>query len=469
MGYEYTNRAVAKCDRQNRNSGVYTRTLFGQSIHENPVPVWTASRKRDPFVTLKDPVSGNKIGISKDMLSYGLVAFADPGGGKTNLLDIIVERLLVTQEDNDIMVILDTKGDYYREFGRRIPLHACPVIGAGEEYRQITGCHNIFAEIMPRGKDGRLVYTKDSDVDALDVSKQLFQKMNSETQPVFPAMAAQILAGVLIYFMRTYWRTDQKKLNNKELIGFLSGSTNAELKAVFEAAYMEDYRNCMDYIADKSHQTQGVNSYIGTILKEMFVGPFAESNPEKEFSMREIVTAPEKKVVFIEYDLKRGEALAPIYGVLIDRALANALGGRQEKRNNVYVILDEMLLLTQKLNHLSNAMNFGRSQGVKILCGLQNFSGAVDIYGEYGAKRMLSTFQNLIAFRVSDFDTRQFISNRFGLNYQNHSFSAQQNPVHIQREGHTVEDWDILSLNMGEAIVSLKGEKPFLFSMPKYQ
>ena len=317
MGYEYTNRAVAKCDRQNRNSGVYTRTLFGQSIHENPVPVWTASREQDPFVTLKDPVSGNKIGISKDMLSYGLVAFADPGGGKTNLLDIIVDRILVTQEDNDIMVILDTKGDYYREFGRRIPLHVCTVIGAGEEYRQITGCHNIFAEIMPRGQDGRLVYTKDSDVDALDISKQLFQKMNSETQPVFPAMAAQILAGVLIYFMRTYWRTDQKKLNNKELIGFLSGSTNAELKAVFEAAYMEDYRNCMDYIADKSHQTQGVNSYIGTILKEMFVGPFAESNPEKEFSMREIVTAPEKKVVFIEYDMKRGEALEPIYGVLI--------------------------------------------------------------------------------------------------------------------------------------------------------
>ncbi|MDD6231932.1 MAG: type IV secretion system DNA-binding domain-containing protein, partial [Frisingicoccus sp.] len=387
MGYEYTNRAVAKCDRQNRNSGVYTRTLFGQSIHENPVPVWTASREQDPFVTLKDPVSGKKIGIRKDMLSYGLVAFADPGGGKTNLLDIIVDRLLVTQGDNDIMVILDTKGDYYREFGRRIPEYARIVIGAGEEYRQITGCHNIFAEIMPRGQDGRLVYTKDSDVDALDISKQLFQKMNSETQPVFPAMAAQILAGVLIYFMRTYWRTDQKKLNNKELIGFLSGSTNAELKAVFGVAYMEDYRNCMDYIADKSHQTQGVNSYIGTILKEMFVGPFADSNSEKEFSMREIVTAPEKKVVFIEYDLKRGEALAPIYGVLIDRALANALGGRQEKRNNVYVILDEMLLLTQKLNHLSNAMNFGRSQGVKILCGLQNFSGAVDIYGEYGAKR----------------------------------------------------------------------------------
>ena len=133
MGYEYTNRAVAKQDRQNRNSGVYTRTLFGQSIHENPVPVWTASREHDPFVTLKDPVSGKKIGISKDMLSYGLVAFADPGGGKTNLLDIIVDQLLVTQEDNDIMVILDTKGDYYREFGRRIPEYARIVIGAGEE------------------------------------------------------------------------------------------------------------------------------------------------------------------------------------------------------------------------------------------------------------------------------------------------------------------------------------------------
>lgn len=67
------------------------------------------------------------------------------------------------------------------------------MIGTGEEYRAITGYHNIFAEIMPRGLDGKLVYTTDSDTDALDLATQLFSAMKSETQPIFTAMAEQIL------------------------------------------------------------------------------------------------------------------------------------------------------------------------------------------------------------------------------------------------------------------------------------
>lgn len=467
MSYDYNNKIASGSDNQNKNSRVYSRTIFGQSIRENPVPVWTADREHHPFITFRNAKSGKMIGISKNMLSYGLLTFADPGGGKTNLLNMVLARLLVTQDHNDIIIIFDTKGDYLREFGNLIPDNDQIVIGAGEEYSEITGYHNIFKEIMPCGQDGKLVYTEDSDIDAFDIAKQLFQKMGSEMQPVFPAMAEQIFAGILVYFMRTYWRSDQKKLNNRELITFLSASTNEELKAVFELNYMKDYHNCVNYIANKGNQTQGVNSYIGSILKEMFVGPFIECDPAREFSMWDIVSGSEKKVIFIEYDLKRGEALAPMNGVLIDRALANALGGRQIKRNNIYVLLDEMLLLP-KLNHLSNALNFGRTQGVKVMCGLQNIPGAVDIYGEAGAKRILASFQNIITFRVSDYDTRQFLISRMGTNYQNHSFASQQENVHIQREGHTVEDWDILSLRFGEAIVSLKSESPFLFTMPKY-
>ena len=57
---------------------------------------------------------------------------------------------------------------------------------------------------------------------------------------------------------------------------------------------------------------------------------------------------------------------------------------------------------------------------------------------------------------------------RLGTNYSNTSYSAQQENINIQREGHTVEDWDILGLKFGEAIVSLKNESPFFFTMPKY-
>lgn len=468
MPYNYGN-GIGMCrGNQNRNTGRYTETLFGQSIHDNPVPVWTADRAHSPFVDFQDTQNGSIIGLSKQKLSYGFLTIAEPGGGKTNLLNMITARLLETQQENDTLIIFDTKGDYFREFGSRIPENERIIIGTGEEYRDISGIPNIFAEIMPRGADGKLVYSNDTDADALQLAKQLFQNMNSELQPVFPAMAEQIVAGCLIYFARSYWRCSQEKLNNQDFIEFMCSSTNEELKAVFELDSMKDYRNCISYISGKSNQTQGVNSYIGTVLRELFIGPFAQHDPRREFSMREVVCNPGRKTVFIEYDLRRGDALAPMYGLLADSGLRNALGGHQTDRNHVYFIFDEMLLLP-KLQHLSNGLNFGRSQGVKVLCGLQNVSGLVDRYGQTGANSILASFQNIVAFRNSDSETRLFLMERMGRNYQNTSFSAQQENVHIQREGYTVEDWDILSLKMGQAIVSLKDESPFFFNIPKYQ
>lgn len=472
MAFNYRNTEVKQIGQgrqgnQDRNSGVYVNTLYGQDIHENPVPVWTADKSRDPFVAFQDAVNGKIIGLSKSDLLLGSLAVGPPGTGKTNLYNMILSRLLVTLGSNDVVIIFDTKGDYLAEFGSRIPARNRIVIGAGEEYRKDTAYYNIFAEVMPRGNDGRLVYTVDSDTDTMDICEQMFQQMNSEMQPVFPAMAEQVVAGVIIYFMRTYWRSDQSKLNNKELVNFLLGSTNDELMAVFQLDYMKDQRSCINYIGQKSNQTQGVNSYIGSVLRKMFIGPFAEANPAREFSMQGILRSKEAMVVFIEYDLKRGQALSPMYGIMIDRALANALGGRQADRKNVYILLDETLLLPRLL-HLSDGLNFGRGQKVSIMAGIQNIQGLIDTYGEAGAKNMLASFQTIFAFKLIDYDTRQFLINRLGENYQNISFSAQQKNVQAQRAGHTVEDWNLLGLKRGETVVTLANEKPFLFTMPKY-
>lgn len=455
-------------NRGKSHDGIYPKYIYGSSVRDHPVPVWTAERDHHPFVVFEDPKTRKKIGINKGLLSYAMLMLAEPGGGKTNLINMILAMLLATANGSDKIIIFDPKGDYFQEFGSRIPASKRIVIGAGAEYRNTTAYHNIFAEMMPRGRDGRLVYTHDSDLDALEKAKQLYTKMQSETQPVFPAMAEQIVAGCLIYFMRTYWQTDQKKLNNKAFIDFMNRSDNEQLKKIFALDYMQDYRSCIDYISGKSNTTQGVNSYVGSALRELFIGPFCESDPAREFSMREVIDDPGMKVVFVEYDLRRGETLTPMYGLLLDSALANALGGRSTTRSNVYVILDEMLQLP-KLNHLSNSMVLGRSQGIKIICGLQNVSGLADRYGEEGAKSVLASFQSIIGFHMSDYESRRFLMERLGVNFQNISFSAQQQNCNIQREGYTVEDWDILDLGLGDAIVKLKGEKPFLFTMPKYK
>ena len=103
-----------------------------------------------------------------------------------------------------------------------------------------------------------------------------------------------------------------------------------------------------------------------------------------------------------------------------------------------------------------------------MMCGLQNTCGLEEQYGEAGARNILSSFQNMVAFRANDYDTRRFVINRLGENYQNFSFSAQQANLNIQRAGHTVEDWNLLKLKNGEAVVSLAGEDPFLFTLPLY-
>ena len=468
MTYNFGQKRIGTGSNQKINNGMYTKTILGQSIEDTPVPVWTADRSRNPFVAFQNPKTQKIFGINKDMLAYGLIAIGAPGTGKTNFLNMTLDRMLATMQPTDIIIIFDTKGDYLETCGSRIPDSDKIVIGNCEAYRRVTFYHNIFAEVMPRGKDGKLVYTPESDEDALNLCEQLFQSMNSETQPIFPTMAEQVVAAVMVYFMRTYWRKDQSKLNNKEFINFFTHSTNDDLKKVFELEYMSDQHSCIDYISGKGNQTQGVNSYVGSVLKKMFVGPFAQADPAREFSMRDIIYSGKKKVVFIEYDLCKGKLLAPMYGLLIDRAFANALGGRQKTKTNKYFLLDEMLLLP-KIEHMFDSLNFGRSLGVKVMCGLQNICGLEEQYGEAGAKNILSSFQNMIAFRTNDYDTRQFVINRLGENYQNFSLSVQQENLNLQREGHTVEDWNLLKLKNGEAVVSLAGEESFLFTMPLYR
>ena len=468
MTYNFGQKRIGTGSNQKINNGMYTKTILGQSIEDTPVPVWTADRSRNPFVAFQNPKTQKIFGINKDMLAYGLIAIGAPGTGKTNFLNMTLDRMLATMQPTDIIIIFDTKGDYLETFGSRIPDSDKIVIGNCEAYRRVTFYHNIFAEVMPRGKDGKLVYTPESDEDALNLCEQLFQSMNSETQPIFPTMAEQVVAAVMVYFMRTYWRKDQSKLNNKEFINFFTHSTNDDLKKVFELEYMSDQHSCIDYISGKGNQTQGVNSYVGSVLKKMFVGPFAQADPAREFSMRDIIYSGKKKVVFIEYDLCKGKLLDPMYGLLIDRAFANALGGRQKTKTNKYFLLDEMLLLP-KIEHMCDSLNFGRSLGVKVMCGLQNICGLEEQYGEAGAKNILSSFQNMIAFRTNDYDTRQFVINRLGENYQNFSLSVQQENLNLQREGHTVEDWNLLKLKNGEAVVSLAGEESFLFTMPLYR
>ena len=162
--------------------------------------------------------------------------------------------------------------------------------------------------------------------------------------------------------------------------------------------------------------------------------------------------------------------MTPIYRLLIDLALKEALGRSEGEEGNVYMILDELKLLP-KLQHLDDALNFGRSMGVKVIAGLQTINQLYDIYGKEKGLVIAGGFATLFGFHTSDHASRQYITELFGENVTDYQYMGIDKKTEMKdRKGNTVEIWEQLRLKQGQAIVGLADEsEPFLFQFEAFR
>ena len=120
---------------------------------------------------------------------------------------------------------------------------------------------------------------------------------------------------------------------------------------------------------------------------------------------------------------------------------------------------------------MDDGVNFGRSLGAKFFLGVQNIEQVFHAYGEDLARSILSGFSTLIAFRVADGTTRDYIKEIFGKNLSvtvYESFVGARGVQEQMRETNVVEDWDIGALKLGEAIVGYANHPPFRFRFKKF-
>jgi len=124
----------------------------------------------------------------------------------------------------------------------------------------------------------------------------------------------------------------------------------------------------------------------------------------------------------------------------------------------VYLIVDELKLLP-RLKHIDDGINFGRSLGVKIFAGLQSIEQLYADYKEADAKNIIAGFSSIYVFRANDPRTREFARDLFGENLTVERYLDTKEMLidAVPRSGHTVEDWDLRRLRIGEAIVGLAG------------
>lgn len=398
----------------------------------------------------------NFFSLNDDLLSHHIVLIGGSGSGKTNVFNLTLDQLRKNHQEQDIFIIFDTKGDFCRRFGKAGDV----VLGNGKEYRRISASWNLFEDVLADGTD-----PEDYELNAKELAASLFAGRGSSSQPFFANAARDIFANIIIYFIRCAEENSDRKrlLNNKKLIQFFREADSKKYAELFSR--YPDMKSLLSYIGDGAGgQALGVLGELKSMVNDCFIGVFEDDDKKGRFSMRKAVKEKGGKAVFIEYDLTVGEVLTPIYRLLIDLALKEALGRGEKEQGNVYLILDELKLLP-KLQHLDDALNFGRSMGVKVIAGIQSVNQLYDIYGREKGTVIAGGFGSVFGFRTSDHASREYISELFGRNVVSFQYTGlDRQPVKREREGYVVESWDQLALQKGQAVIGIADEPdPFLF------
>lgn len=390
----------------------------------------------------------DKFVLTEKLMSQHLMLVGGIGSGKTNTFNQILAGVIPQLKLTDVMIIFDTKGDFYKEF------YTPGDIVISNDFTA-TGSNSIdYWNIINELDDDSLKENAIEIANALFAEKLKIAGNNS----FFPQAAKDIMSAVLYHFAL-------KKKTVK--------SDNFTLSEELKKAPLEWYQSILSmyshfsamksYIPDEAlGQALGVLAEIQQVVRSVFVGNFAKRGT---LSIRELVRQKGGKKIFIEYDIGVGGILTPIYSLLFDLAIKEALC-RTKSEGNVFFVCDEFKLLPN-LKHIDDAVNFGRSLGIKFMIGIQNIDQIIEIYGENMAKNIFSGFLNQFAFNVSDYSTRTYIKERSGENRKRTTDKSSMVQISIDT-AHVVEDWDISNLKLGEAIVSLNSSEPFKFGFNKF-
>ena len=376
--------------------------------------------------------------LSDQLLQQHVLVVGGIGQGKTNMIRHVLRDVRQMMTESDVAVVFDPKGDYLEYFRRPGDIVVNDPVATTDQ-----DPWNILAEIRASKEDPEETLN--------EIGHTLFDEAIEHTQQPFFPMAARDLFCALLSMMSKN-----------------AGATNATVRQFWDGSGIEDLRKILAnnpegrglsyYIAQDNAQTQGVLSHVVQLVHEVLVGRFRDPG---DFSIREALRQRGGRCIFLEYRVASGKALAPVYKILVDLAIKEALSSRRQGR--VFFVIDEFRLLP-KLHHLDHGINFGREFGLRFIVGMQNHAQVYAAYEEEAAS-ILSGFNCVFAFRVTDEVTRTFIK---GLGGENRRRIAVPNlvagpPIQQILPGHVVEDYDIWDLRPGQAVCFLPGtEAPFL-------
>ena len=251
---------------------------FGTTVSDNHPP-----KTKDSMVTLHGNMYGDSasFGMNDTHFSKNLMCIGGTGSGKTNVINTIIAQLRKDMLPKDVMLIFDTKGDYARTFydGSAGDL----ILGNSTQYGNTTQHWNIYHEILADGVDDNSALSN-----IREISRALFEKNKSESQPFFANAARGVFGAYLIAMIRGAKTDEELKrdfMNNKALLNYFNNAGKDEYFTLSNA--YNDLKAIKMYLGDcENTQALGVLAEVLVMVRDTFVGAFGEAG---DFSIREFI------------------------------------------------------------------------------------------------------------------------------------------------------------------------------------
>jgi type IV secretory pathway TraG/TraD family ATPase VirD4 len=422
--------------------------LEGATVEPAP-PVIGAPFTGQPMRAVLQGHTG-AVRFDDDYLSKHLLFLGGIGTGKTNAMMHLIRALRDHARQDDVLVIFDTKGDFLAELYR--PGDAVISTDPGSVPGGVVW--NLFRDLLDQDPVARgdQVYEIASTIFSEDLSR-------ASQNYFFAAAARDVFAAVVDAMSR------DGSHSNADLRARLEGS----LQNLYELIHVHpDLAGTARYLTGRGTTPQAVRSFLQQTVNNSFSGVFRQRG---DFGVREFVRGKAGRALFIEYDIAIGSRLLPVYRVLMDMAIKEALGlGRHGPHGSVFLVLDEFALLPE-LSHISDGINFGRSLGLKFIVGSQNIDQVLHAYGPEIGRTILSGFGTVFAFRLMDDASRSLVRQRFGTNRKQITTYAAVRAQGVRQEtvvGNVIEDWDLSRLRVGHCVVLLPEGPPYFFAFNEH-
>lgn len=300
------------------------------------------------------------------------------GAGKTVLKSAMLSRL--RERGDRHVIIYDPKGDYTARF-----------------YNPETDF--IFNPLLTRCLQWNIFDELTVDTDFKTVATGIVPDPVGKSEPFFDFAARDIMEGCLRVCFHENRRT------NADLARFCGFDPEIQKKAFENTPGCE--MAAKHLVAPKERTAASILSTLAVYTTSIrYLGAIGS-----DFSAKNWVD--KGGWIFIPSNPRYNETLKPLLSLFIDVLGRHIISLNDDYNRRVFVFLDEFGTL-QKIPMVPTLMTFGRSKGVSVHIGIQDFGQIDRIYGRETRNTIYNSAGTSAVFAISDPDTAEYLSKKIG-------------------------------------------------------